>query len=146
MPWKFSPNPALAGVYLLDVNGVGGTSSESYTGNRFADIPLSRWNSRAWTFQERFLSRRMIYLGKHGAYWECLGGRLFETRLRNESDRDGQDPPAFSTDFIESRFKSCLFGTGLETSEPRPTIATMHDLWRSVLGIYEEILNLLEGT
>ncbi|KAG4433813.1 hypothetical protein IFR05_010695 [Cadophora sp. M221] len=136
MPWKFSSYPGLEVIYLLEVSGAGGTSSANYSGNRFEDIPLSRWNSRAWTFQERFLSRRMMYLGKHGAYWECLGGRLFETRLRNEGDADSEELPPFSTDYIESRFKSYLFGTGLETSEPRPTIETMHDLWRSILNIY----------
>lgn len=31
----------------------------------------SRWASRAWTFQERLFSRRIVYYGKSQIVWEC---------------------------------------------------------------------------
>ena len=33
----------------------------------------SIWNTRAWTYQERLLSRRRIYLSREQAYFECQG-------------------------------------------------------------------------
>lgn len=31
--------------------------------------------SRAWTFQERLLSRRILYFGEHELYWQCNGAQ-----------------------------------------------------------------------
>ena len=36
-----------------------------------ASIELSQWNSRAWIFQERMLSTRLLYFTKEQIFWEC---------------------------------------------------------------------------
>jgi hypothetical protein len=35
------------------------------------EMQHSRWMKRAWTFQERALSRRILFFGRHQLYWEC---------------------------------------------------------------------------
>ncbi|CAJ2501742.1 Uu.00g045950.m01.CDS01 [Anthostomella pinea] len=35
------------------------------------EVQHSNWNSRAWTYQERALSRRILYFGEYQMYWEC---------------------------------------------------------------------------
>ena len=35
------------------------------------EIQGSLWNTRGWVFQERTLSRRVLYFGKCQIYWEC---------------------------------------------------------------------------
>ena len=40
--------------------------------NRFEkSVNLSPWNSRGWTFHERFLSKRILHFGKDQIYFEC---------------------------------------------------------------------------
>ncbi|KAL1636617.1 hypothetical protein SLS58_009741 [Diplodia intermedia] len=36
-----------------------------------SNVECSTWNDRGWTFQERFLSRRLIHFCKNQAYFEC---------------------------------------------------------------------------
>ncbi|PMD41006.1 HET-domain-containing protein [Hyaloscypha variabilis F] len=43
---------------------------------RRLDLPLLR---RGWVFQERYLCRRMVYLGAKRITWECLGATLDES-------------------------------------------------------------------
>lgn len=102
IPWTFSSNPNLISVYLVD------TWEEPPRHNIVLDVENSRWKSRAWTFQERFLSKRVLYLGKQEAYWECLDGKLSETLLGNISKISRNH----STDSVESRFNLYLFGNG----------------------------------
>lgn len=35
------------------------------------NVEKSTWNARAWTMQERLLSRRIAYFAKDQVYWEC---------------------------------------------------------------------------
>lgn len=52
------------------------------------------WNERAWTMQERFLSRRTIHFSKHQIYWECQTGKLSETgELIQYAPITPPDPP-----------------------------------------------------
>lgn len=34
-------------------------------------LKLSVWNTRAWTYQERLLSKRFLVFTPHGVYWQC---------------------------------------------------------------------------
>ena len=38
------------------------------------ELASSRWNTRGWTYQERMLSRRLVYFGARQLYWECQQG------------------------------------------------------------------------
>ncbi|KAL5325294.1 hypothetical protein ACEPPN_006419 [Leptodophora sp. 'Broadleaf-Isolate-01'] len=53
-------------------------------------LETSKWESRAWTFQERLLSKRCIYFSKDWAYFQC------NKEISNEVDADEsvQGPPS----------------------------------------------------
>lgn len=40
----------------------------------YIEISSSVWDSRGWTFQERLLSRRSLFIGRSGMRFECRGG------------------------------------------------------------------------
>jgi hypothetical protein len=42
------------------------------------EIKASKWNSRAWTYQETVLSKRRIIFCKRQVYFECLGMHCYE--------------------------------------------------------------------
>jgi hypothetical protein len=48
------------------------------------DMRRSRWAHRAWTFQERIFSRRIIYYGKTQVFWECREHRESETKFAKD--------------------------------------------------------------
>lgn len=55
------------------------TFSENGYKEKFSeDIETSKWNTRGWTFQERQLSRRALFFGRHGLYFECRMHRCME--------------------------------------------------------------------
>ncbi len=35
------------------------------------ELGMSRWNTRGWVMQERFISRRIVYFGRRQIFWEC---------------------------------------------------------------------------
>ncbi|PVI06658.1 hypothetical protein DM02DRAFT_609459 [Periconia macrospinosa] len=43
------------------------------------DAPGFSWDTRAWSLQERLLSRRILHLGAPQIYWECNGLKASET-------------------------------------------------------------------
>jgi Heterokaryon incompatibility protein (HET) len=45
------------------------------------EMSRSRWATRAWTFQERLFSRRIVYYGKRQITWECRTYRENEARF-----------------------------------------------------------------
>jgi hypothetical protein len=49
------------------------------------EMSTSRWVTRAWTFQERLLSRRVIYFGRQQITWECRKHRENETRFGSDA-------------------------------------------------------------
>jgi hypothetical protein len=73
--------------------GVTGNPRKSFILNRHRDLNVSRqsvlpsfipevqasaWNSRGWTFQERLLSLRRLYITNYQVYFECPDGTLQE--------------------------------------------------------------------
>ncbi|KAL8389018.1 hypothetical protein RB599_010400 [Gaeumannomyces hyphopodioides] len=63
----------------------------------YADLQTSRWESRAWVFQERFFSRRIVYFANSQVYWQCqtfMAGQNFpwlESMMgRGIKDRDNR--------------------------------------------------------
>jgi hypothetical protein len=46
---------------------------DAESGLRIGDVDGSRWNTRGWTLQERFLSTRSIHFCKNKIYFECRG-------------------------------------------------------------------------
>ncbi|CZR67980.1 uncharacterized protein PAC_17879 [Phialocephala subalpina] len=59
------------------------------------DVENTAWNQRAWTFQERILSHRVLHFAKNKVYFECRSG---------DTDEEGAPPrrsiydPSFSGD------------------------------------------------
>ncbi|KAH6622270.1 heterokaryon incompatibility protein-domain-containing protein [Boeremia exigua] len=71
---------------------------------RLRDAPL---DTRAWTFQERLLSPRIIYFGRHQLYWECA-----ESTIR----QDGRAPDVATDDLRSGRG----FKQDLDINSPLP--------------------------
>ncbi|KAG9309244.1 heterokaryon incompatibility protein-domain-containing protein [Chiua virens] len=52
------------------------------------------WASRAWTFQERILSNRLLVFSERQVYWNCRSASLSEERVLEEvQDIDWHRPP-----------------------------------------------------
>ena len=49
----------------------------------FNEILDSSWDTRGWTFQERLLSRRIVYFGKTQLLWEYQNSRWTEHNIDN---------------------------------------------------------------
>ncbi|KIX93761.1 uncharacterized protein Z520_10385 [Fonsecaea multimorphosa CBS 102226] len=49
--------------------------------------PDCKWNTRAWTFQEHLLSRRIVYLGSGQVYFSCLSATYSEDRVESHNNR-----------------------------------------------------------
>ncbi|KAK8093561.1 HET-domain-containing protein [Apiospora hydei] len=47
---------------------------QSYRKNTSAAVEYSRWNCRGWTFQEAYLSRRLLFVGEDQYVFQCRGG------------------------------------------------------------------------
>lgn len=45
---------------------------------RREDVDASTWSTRAWTYQERSLSRRCLIFGEGQVFWACDGGTFCE--------------------------------------------------------------------
>lgn len=72
--------------------------------NMQAIVNDSLWNRRGWTFQERVLSRRRLFITDNQAIFECTRGQAFE-ELAHRNQGRSQD---YSTDSLVSP------GSGLE--------------------------------
>jgi hypothetical protein len=66
IPFKSSRHPEIRGHFYAYSPGVNG-DQEAF----FQDVELSKWNKRGWTFQERLLSRRILFFGKQMLHFEC---------------------------------------------------------------------------
>lgn len=57
--------PSFSGSYNLRLSDIGFGHDFIY------DVENTRYNRRGWTFQERFLSRRLLYFGEGMLHYEC---------------------------------------------------------------------------
>jgi len=59
--------------------GLTSTSAKFHHTEKFvSDVGFTEWNKRGWTFQERELSRRILYFGKTQLHFACNEGRWEE--------------------------------------------------------------------
>lgn len=66
VPFQSARHPEITGHYYAYSPGENG-DQEAF----FQDVELSNWNKRGWTFQERLLSRRILFFGKQMLHFEC---------------------------------------------------------------------------
>ena len=74
IPFKSGTHPQIRGEYSLSF-----TPFEGYLEAFSREVAASAWDSRGWTFQERFLSRRMIFFAHHQMHFECRMHRRSES-------------------------------------------------------------------
>jgi hypothetical protein len=70
-------------------------------------VDTSKWNTRAWTFQERLLSRRCLIFISEQVFWVCDGG-LFCEESNYEPPDLGYTKSSFDTNLRFESFKSSL--------------------------------------
>lgn len=56
-------------------------------------VDISIWNSRAWTYQERVLSKRLLFVSEGQTYFRCVHGDTFVEDLAAEHSPQGYSPP-----------------------------------------------------
>ncbi|KAI0483401.1 heterokaryon incompatibility protein-domain-containing protein [Xylariaceae sp. FL0804] len=54
-----------------------------------ASIEITQWNKRAWTFQERVLSRRCLIFTQGKIYFQCRSTSMSEDVFADEQEADG---------------------------------------------------------
>jgi hypothetical protein len=80
-------------------------------------MSLSVYNTRAWTFQERLLSRRCLYFTKYQVFFECQCELWSEDRLEtlSNSSTTSQAEPSASGSLMKKDLAA--FGDPLDTTE-----------------------------
>jgi len=73
LPFRCHSHPEISGEYFVSFTGFDG-----YLAEFASDVEGSTWNERGWTYQERLLSRRIIFFGEHQIYFECRTHRHSE--------------------------------------------------------------------
>ncbi|KAL8418292.1 hypothetical protein RB594_001776 [Gaeumannomyces avenae] len=109
--------------------------------HNFVSRPLGILDSRAWAFQERLLSRRIISITREGLFWDCLHHSASD---RRPAGIKGDHSPEFR-DSDDRNLKRLLLGAlpgPFETSDSVPLAsrnASRSDLlrhWRRILQQY----------
>ena len=72
IPFTSKKHAQVSGQYKVSF------SPSGYTTEFVEDVERSQWNERGWTFQERLLSRRVIFFGKRIINFECRTYRQAE--------------------------------------------------------------------
>ncbi|KAK5653484.1 hypothetical protein OQA88_8970 [Cercophora sp. LCS_1] len=106
-----------------------------------AELDASRWNTRGWTFQERMLSRRIVYFGRHQLYWECQKDVLNEDGTREDLGSGRYNPEKGDTDFRTGTSKGSLSKSVKLSSALKPLGHLRPILPKSLLGLRPEFLD-----
>lgn len=72
IPFSSKKYPQASGNYQISF------SPSGYSSQFVQDIEQSKWNGRGWTFQERLLSKRLLFFGTQMMYFECRTHRRAE--------------------------------------------------------------------
>jgi hypothetical protein len=75
------------------------------------DIQNSVWNSRGWTFQERLLSKRLLYFTAYQLYFECQGSCWMENNTPPDLLRMIGNQPWVGVNTILAQIYSDIQGT-----------------------------------
>jgi hypothetical protein len=100
----------------------------------FVARPDGELDTRAWTFQERLLSRRILSVTRAGLFWDCLSHSASDRRPLGIR---GDFSPKFR-DSDDRKLRVCLLtGGGADgDSDVKPSIASQYALWRRALQDY----------
>ncbi|KAI5926507.1 heterokaryon incompatibility protein-domain-containing protein [Camillea tinctor] len=99
-------------VEISAILGTGETSTlcfyrewrhEDFFFERAEEISSSLLQARAWTFQERLLSTRILHYGPEMLYWECRECYGDEQYLRTRHNKD-ETLPGFTVNHLETHF------------------------------------------
>lgn len=108
------------------------TAKEAVMGDIEVEVMQSNWASRAWTFQERIFSRRLLVFVNSTVYWSCSCLRWSETELNPSEDGpppwDYYNQPVF-------RDNPTLYLKGLEL----PGDNSINFIWQNVVYTFSEL-------
>jgi hypothetical protein len=108
------------------------TAKEAAIGDIEVEVMQSNWASRAWTFQERIFSRRLLIFINSTAYWSCSCLRWSETEL-NPSE-DGPPPWEYYNQPV-FRDNPTLYLKGLQLPGDNP----INFIWQNVVYTFSEL-------
>ncbi|KAI9772555.1 MAG: hypothetical protein M1840_000760 [Geoglossum simile] len=90
--------------------------------------------TRAWCFQERLLSPRVLHFGSQELLWECLSDASREcTRVRGRSDIRTEALESISTNLERLMLGKVTHMRALSSSHSRPALAVR---WRNIVEEY----------
>ena len=110
-----------AGLLFLAYMRTGGDQ-----GSWFSNIETARWNTRGWTFQERFLSKRVLHFTERKLFWEC---RATDASEGNEPPRD----PRYRTSWLKHEGQD---ESGLSLEQTAGASESHFDAWYSIVSRY----------
>lgn len=105
---------------------------ESVVGDIEVEVMQSNWASRAWTFQERIFSRRLLIFINSTVYWSCSCLRWTETEHNTSED---EAPPwnYYNQPIFPDNPTLYLKGLGL------PGDNSLNFIWQNVVYSFSEL-------
>ncbi|KAF5545304.1 heterokaryon incompatibility protein [Fusarium phyllophilum] len=69
---KFTPPPTIVPIpSYRNAGGTYNTNKEDCIRSYYAEVSLSEWSKRAWTYQEYILSKRAVFFLNTRIFWQC---------------------------------------------------------------------------